>query len=300
MLRREFVQKVLSISAAAAVRGTAADSPWGGPVLDIHLHPRREGAEEIDHLEGSGVRKAVLLPGAATNDRAIAVAAKHPDRFVRFTNADVRESRASELIRSALKGGAIGVGELKYPVQVDGAEMRRVYDIAAELRVPVLIHFEEGGFNSGIKRLPDLLKSYPRTTFIGHAQSWWSNISADVENEAGYPSGRVKPGGLTDKLLADYPNIYGDLSANSGRNALARDPDFTAAFLTRHRQKLMFGSDCPCRDGKGAGQVSTSAALKGKCIARETLALLQRMASPDLFRTITWQNGVALLRITSS
>ena len=34
--------------------------------------------------------------------------------------------------------------------------MRRVYDIAGELHVPVLIHFEEGGFNSGIRRLPDL------------------------------------------------------------------------------------------------------------------------------------------------
>lgn len=269
-------------------------------MLDIHLHPRREGAEEIDHLEGSGVAKAVLLPGAATNNRAIAVAAKYKDRFVRFTNADVRESGSPDLIRSALKEGALGIGELKYPVPVDGAEMRRVYDIAAEFRVPVLIHFEEGGFNSGIKRLPDLLKSYPRTTFIGHAQSWWSNISADVENEAGYPTGRVKPGGLTDKLLADYPNIYGDLSANSGRNALARDPDFTAGFLARHRQKLMFGSDCPCRDGNGAGQVSTSPALKGKCVARETLTLLQRFASPDLFRTITWRNGVALLRITTS
>jgi hypothetical protein len=37
--------------------------------------------------------------------------------------------------------------------------MSRVYDLAAEFRMPVAIHFEEGGFNSGFKRLPNLLKS---------------------------------------------------------------------------------------------------------------------------------------------
>jgi predicted TIM-barrel fold metal-dependent hydrolase len=295
MRRREFVRG--AIAAATAVLGQAEESPWGTPVLDIHLHPRRDGAGEIDHLEGSGVRRAVLLPGAGSLDRAMAVTAKYPDRFVRFTNADVRSAESARLIRTGLNGGAIGIGELKYPVQVDGPEMRRVYDIGGELHVPVLIHFEEGGFNSGIKRLPELLKSYPKTTFIGHAQSWWSNISADVANESGYPSGPVKPGGLTDKLLADYPNIYGDLSANSGRNALARDPEFASGFLSRHRRKLMFGSDCPCRDGRGAGQVSTSPALKDRCVARETLTLLKRLAPPDLFGAITWKNGTELLHI---
>ena len=295
MRRREFVRG--AIAAAAAVLAQAEESPWGTPVLDIHLHPRRDGAGEIDHLEGSGVRRAVLLPGAGSNDRAMAVTAKYPDRFVRFTNADVRTAESARLIRAGLNGGAIGIGELKYPVQVDGPDMRRVYDIAGELHVPVLIHFEEGGFNSGIGRLPDLLKTYPKTIFIGHAQSWWANISADAANESGYPEGRVRPRGLTDKLLADYPNIYGDLSANSGRNALARDPDFAAGFLSRHSRKLMFGSDCPCTDGRGAGQVSTSPALKDKCVARETLTLLKRLTPPGLFETITWKNGTELLHI---
>jgi predicted TIM-barrel fold metal-dependent hydrolase len=296
VLRRQFIR---SAFAAAAISGLAADSPWGSPVLDIHLHPRRDASQEIDHLEGSGVRKAVLLPGAGSGERALAVMAKYPDRFVRFTNADVRTPGSVGLIRAGLKGGATGIGELKYPVQVDGPEMRRVYDIAAEFRVPVLIHFEEGGFNSGFNRLPELLRNYPKTIFIGHAQSWWAHISADVDDKIGYPTGAVKSAGLTDKLLADYPNIYGDLSANSGRNALARDPEFAAAFLGRHRSKLMFGSDCPCRDGRGAGQPSRTPALKDKCIARETLTLLQQLASPELFRTITWKNGAELLRFSA-
>jgi predicted TIM-barrel fold metal-dependent hydrolase len=297
MLRRQFIQSALATAAVSA--GQAADTPWGSPVLDIHLHPRRENGAEIDHLEGAGVRKAVLLPGGGSLERAASVVAQYPDRFVRFTSADVRAPEASDLIRTGLKGGAIGIGELKYPIQVDGPEMSRVYDLAAEFHVPVLIHFEEGGFNSGFKRLQNLIESHPKTIFIGHGQTWWANISADTANEAGYPTGPIKSRGLADKLLSDYPNIYGDLSANSGRNALARDPEFSAAFLARHRSKLMFGSDCPCRDGRGAGQVSNSPALKNKCIARETLTLLQRYTSPELFRTIAWENGVQLLRLST-
>ena len=100
-------------------------------------------------------------------------------------------------------------------------------------------------------------------------------------------------------MLSEFPNLHADLSANSGRNALGRDPDFAAAFLERHQDKLMFGSDCPCRDGRGAGQPSRSPTLKDKCIARETLTLLQQLASPELFRTITWENGAKLLRFTA-
>jgi predicted TIM-barrel fold metal-dependent hydrolase len=141
-----------------------------------------------------------------------------------------------------------------------------------------------------------VLRAYPKTTFIGHGQSWWAHISAEVSNETGYPPGKVNPGGLTDRVLADYPNIYGDLSANSGRNALTRDEEFSADFLVRHRRKLIFGSDCSCRNGRDDGQ--SNGTLKGKCIARETLTALQRLAAPDLFRTIVWENATKLLKIS--
>ena len=42
-------------------------------------------------------------------------------------------------------------------------------------------------------------------------------------------------GGITDKLLGDYANLYGDLSANSGNNTLSRDAEFTAEFLSAIR-----------------------------------------------------------------
>ena len=59
------------------------------------------------------------------------------------------------------------------------------------------------------------------------------------------------------------------MSANSGNNALSRDTDFSREFIVRHKDKLIFGSDCSCTDGKGSGvsQNNNPEAnrLAGKC-----------------------------------
>src|SRR5262249_13638940 len=145
------------------------------------------------------------------------------------------------------------------------------------------------------------LEAYPKTTFIGHADAFWANVSAAYHNEAAYPTGPIARGGVTDKWLGDYPNLYADLSANSGNNLLSRDAAFTKDFLIRHRDKLIFGSDCPCTDGHGGGisQNNNPAAsrLAGKCVARETLGVLTRSATPELFQQIVWGNAHKLLRI---
>ena len=88
-------------------------------------------------------------------------------------------------------------------------------------------------------------------------------------------AGPIKAGGLTDRWLSDFPNLYADMSANSGNNALSRDTDFSRGFIDRHKSKLIFGSDCSCTDGKGAGVSQNNnpeaSRLAGKCVARETL-----------------------------
>ena len=93
------------------------------------------------------------------------------------------------------------------------------------------------------------------------------------------------------------------MAANSGNNAMSRDPDFTRDFLTRHQDKLMFGSDCSCADGQGGGvsQDNNPAASRvaGKCVARETLTLLKKSATPAVFQKIVWGNAHKLLRIPS-
>ena len=128
-----------------------------------------------------------------------------------------------DVLRGNLQRGAVGIGEMKFHVAVDFPEMHRVYKLAEEMRVPVLIHFEHETYNTGIERFESILKAYPKVNFIGHAQTWWGNISADLNPLEPYPKGPVKTGGLTDRLLSNCPNMYGDLSAGSGLNSLTRD-----------------------------------------------------------------------------
>jgi predicted TIM-barrel fold metal-dependent hydrolase len=300
VINRRQLLGAAAVAAASRLSGQSGNE-WGGPVLDMHLHFRPNDGN-FEHIEGCGVTQANLLTPAASDADAQAAMAKHPGRYIRFVSANITEPAGIDQLRRGVDNGALGLGEIKFRVAVDGPEMRGVYELAAELNVPVTIHFEEdssGSFTAPLKGLPAMLKAYPKTTFIGHANAFWANISADVPPGVAYPTGKVQPGGLTDRMLSEFPNLYADLSANSGRNALGRDPDFAADFLVRHKGKPMFGSDCPCRDGHGAGQVSQEPLIKGKCVARETLTALKSLTSPDLFNQITWVNAHRLLKMKS-
>jgi len=304
MRRRTFLGTV----AAAPALWPQPGLEWGGPVLDTHLHLRRDADACFTHIQGCGVTHAVLLTGAADQERAKAEIQARPGHFARSVTADPALPGSDRAIREALKDGAVSIGELKYHLALDSPEMRRVYDIAAEIQVPVMMHIQtfphfpgELPYNTGYPQFDRMLRAYPRTSFVGHGDLFWAHISADVPADRGYPSGPVKSGGLTDRWLSDFPNLYADLSANSGNNALSRDPGFSREFIARHKSKLIFGSDCSCADGRGAGVSQNNnpeaARLAGKCVARETLALLKQSAPPDVFRMLTWTNGRQLFRI---
>jgi len=132
-----------------------------------------------------------------------------------------------------------------------------MFRLAGELGMPVLVHIQYpnsrmpnwwyGGHISALERA---IKLCPETIFIGHAQSWWAHISGDADPERlenAYPEGPVTPGGDVPRLLATYPNVYADLSAPSGRNALTRDVAFGRQFLVDFADKICYGADA-CDD----------------------------------------------------
>ncbi len=281
---------------------------WGGPVLDTHLHLRRDPDSCFTHIQGYGVTNAVLLTKAVDEDKAKAEMERRAGHFVRSVSTDPGQQDAGQVIRKAISGGAVSIGELKYHLALDSAEMRRIYEVAADMQVPVMMHIQsfphfsgEQPYNTGYEHFDKVLRAYPKTQFIGHGDLFWANISAVVPTDRGYPSGPVKAGGLTDKWLSDFPNLHADMSANSGNNALSRDPDFSREFIERHQEKLIFGSDCSCLDGKGAGVSQNNnpeaSRLAGKCVARATLELSKGLTTPEVFRKITWENGVQLFNV---
>ncbi|HEX4946151.1 MAG TPA: amidohydrolase family protein [Blastocatellia bacterium] len=311
MNRRQFIS-----AAAAATCSTTyawalpfvADNEWGGSILDIHFHLRQGLDANMIHMQGCGVTNAVLLTRGSAVEQVKAIQAKYPKRFIWSASTDITKPDAADILTKAVKNGAQGLGEIKFHVEADGPELQRMYALAAELNVPILVHFQEvphyegeGVWSTGFKRFATMLKKYPKTTFIGHADAFWANVSADYHEEAAYPTGPIKRGGVTDKLLGDYPNLFGDLSANSGNNALSRDPEFTKDFLARHQNKLLFGSDCSCQDGHGGGVSQNNnpaaARMRGKCVARETLTVLKHSTKPAVFRKLTWENAHKVFKI---
>jgi len=315
--RRSFLGALGASLAVPGLRAAGHDAfdqaqpagEWGSPVLDLHFHMRGQPAANLAHLDGAGIAKANLLTRATGAEQVAAVQAAAPGRFIWFASADIAQPANIEALTQAVKNGARGFGEIKLHYATDGPEFRRAYALAADLGVPILIHFQEvdhtegeGKWSPGFAtKFESILKEFPKTTFIGHADAFWANVSADYHNEEAYPAGPIVRGGVTDRLLRDYPNLYGDLSANSGNNMLSRDATFTRELLARHQDKLMFGSDCACSDGHGAGisQGNNPAAARmvGKCVARETLTVLKRSASDEVFRKITWGNVHKLLKV---
>ncbi|MBM3803142.1 MAG: amidohydrolase [Acidimicrobiia bacterium] len=298
--RRRFLQ----VASAFAVARVPQEQKAPDPLLDLHQHTpfnNRPRDLVLNHQAHHRVKTTVILPGegwmlkiVGGNRDCAAFQAAHAGQFVRFASADPAESRAIDFLRGNIERGAIGIGEMKYHVAVDSPEMHRVYKLAEETTVPVLLHFEYETFNTGFERFEKVLKAYPKVNFIGHAQTWWGNVSADLDPLDLYPKGRVKPGGLTDKLLGDYPNLYADLSAGSGLNAMTRDPEFYRGFIARHSSKLLWGSDCDCHDGKGGG------IRNGFCLAEQSLGILRKLA-PDAatFRHIVYGNASQLLKLKS-
>jgi predicted TIM-barrel fold metal-dependent hydrolase len=298
LTRRDFLQTIPGLTAVPLL----ANSARTDLILDLHQHTNYSGRTNqqlVAHQMHHRVTTTVLLPGdgwmlseLGDNASCAAMQADYPNLFSHFACADVAESRMIDVLRGNVNRGAIGIGELKFHVAADSPEMHRVFKLAEELNVPVLIHFEYETYSTGLDRFSAILKAYPAVNFIGHAQTWWGNISAELNPLDLYPKGPVKPGGLIDRLLADFPNIYGDLSAGSGLNALTRDSDFARDFVTRHSGKLIWGSDCACHDGKGAGTKG------GYCIAERSLVALRKLVPDEtVLHCILYENGVEVLRL---
>jgi len=176
--------------------------------------------------------------------------------------------------------------------------MRSVYELAAELtcRSRSTSRRFLRQLHRAAEEPPRHAEGVSKNTFIGHSQCILANISADVPPGEAYPTGKVQPGGFNGPNAFRIPQFVTRPLATSGRNALGRDP-IPAGFLARHRDKLMFGSDCPCRDAS-AGQTGQSPLIKGKCIARETLTALKQLTSPD-FQPDHMINAHRLLKIKS-
>ena len=311
LTRRRFLGASAALLVAPHLNGADADTTPVEPIIDIHQHLNYSGRTDeqfVAHQKALGVTTTVLLPAGSLVNRpsthdgksnglaaqisgcqaAVDFAKARPKEYFFFANEVPDLPEAKTEIEKYLKLGAIGIGEQKFGVDCDSKFIEQVAEMARSLGVPVLMHFQHGMYNLGIERFHRILEKYPKVNFIGHAQTWWANIDKNhADQTVLYPTGPVARGGITDRLLTEYPNMYGDLSAGSGLNSLIRDEEHTRGFLERHRNKLLFGSDCNDTIGRGPG-----------CQGAQILAAVRRLA-PDreIERQVLYGNAKGLLKL---
>lgn len=308
--RRDFLKSTAAALACAyAAPAIAAPNP-DEPIIDIHQHTNYTGRTNhqlLVHQRAMGITTTILLPagrpveresthngksnglaaGTGGNDTVMAVAKEYPKEFLFFANEVPDLPEARQEIEKYLKLGAKGIGEQKFNVDCDSVHMQQIAELAQAYGVPVLMHFQHETYNKGIERFYKMLAKYPKVNFIGHAQTWWGNIDKNHDQKVLYPMGKVTPGGITDRYLSDYPNMYCDMSAGSGLGALLRDEDHTRAFLERHQDKFLYGSDCTDTIGRGPG-----------CQGAQTIAAIRRLApSKAIERKILFENAKKLFKL---
>ena len=252
--------------------------------IDSHCHiapnrsvPRADGGtyptpvEFLAILDRAGIDRAVILPSASpecrsryvTTEEVLAMAASHPDRLIPFCNLDPRMDRNdassdfSRLLEYYREAGCKGLGELTANLPFDDPLVWKMFEHCQACGMPVLFHIgpQVGGCYGlvgelHLPRLEATLRRFPDLILIGHSQPFWSELGPEVtaETRNTYPAGPVREGGRVPELFERFPNLYADLSANSGFNAVSRDPEFGYAFLERFQDRLLFGTDITSAD----------------------------------------------------
>ncbi len=211
-----------------------------------------------------------LLSNFISNEDLIHVAEKGDGRIIPFCSIDPRSFNALKRIEKLVELGCRGIGEFKVPLKVDDVRVIRVLEKAEEYGLPLLFHMEEKRYFYDIHSLDKVLDRFRNVKFIAHGPGWWMHITGKVSTEL-YPKGRIKSEGKIQGLLRKHDNLYADISATSGLNALKRDRVYAKTFLTEFSDKILFGTDFPCLSLDGSQYGPNRAHMK----------LLESLELPD-------------------
>lgn len=237
--------------------------------IDIHVHCSKDSGHKINgqeliskdqmikSMDERGIDKSVLMSSSAkksdllSNDELRKIC-HESDRFYYMSMVDFEQDINKQLKREK-DLGSIGIGELVYNKAFNSPEIFKVLEEAEKLKMPVLFHLSPqigkyyGVYDlKGLPYLEEALKRFENLIFIGHSQAFWCEISKyddkDPAYRDSYPKGPVEEGRIGG-LMRKYQNLYADLSANSGANAIMRDKEYGISFIKEFSDRLFFGTD---------------------------------------------------------
>ncbi|MBN2853369.1 MAG: hypothetical protein JXQ23_11605 [Clostridia bacterium] len=251
---------------------------------DIHAHvykykyPSKDGKmlfinmeELIRTHDALGINKAVLLPIVSPEiyvpqsvGEIIDFANESNGRFIPFCNVDPRvltntsDAPIGNLLDYYRNLGCKGIGEVMPNLPWSDLRLQNLLYHVEQSCFPMIFDMT-GKKNTGygiyddasLPMLEACLAKFKNLIFIGHGPAFWSEISAlkNKEDRTGYPDYEVFNEGRMVMLMRAYPNLYCDLSANSGYNALNRDKEYAVKFLNEFQDRILFGTDI-CYEGQ--------------------------------------------------
>ena len=197
----------------------------------MEIPPDHHDADQAATRNPVHVRTDGTNPGRSL-EVVVATCKRHPARFIPGYCPCPALPNACDLLRAAANIHGVRVcGERKFHMLVNDPRALELFRVAGKLRMPVILHLDvpylpgpdgkpvyQNQWPGGtVENLEATLRACPDTNFLGHAPGFWREISANA-----------------------------DLSANSGRTAIARDPVHGRRFILRFADRLLFG-----RDGRG-------------------------------------------------
>jgi hypothetical protein len=225
--------------------------------------------QQIEIMDSKGVDKAVILPLNNAESpmefqsfgEILYICEKYPGRFIPFCNLDPRlvevegtssPKRFEYLLEQYKDLGCKGLGEFIPNLRWEDPKVLELLAACEKIGFPVTFHTIAAGCQSygviddvGLPGLETVLKKFPKLRFFGHSLAFWSEISGDITSaeKNSYPQKPIAEGGAVVRLMRKYLNLYGDLSAGSGLNALQRDTDHAWKFIDEFQDRLMLGLD---------------------------------------------------------
>ena len=249
--------------------------------IDIHAHayrnecPGAEGQtkfatpeEVLKRYDELDIERGILLPLIGpevylpqSNEDIIDMCEGSGGRLIPFCNLDPRgmtnspDAPFGQWLRHYRDRGCKGIGEVMPNLPFLDPRCQNLFKHVQDVGFPLIFDISSRiggtyGFydDSGLPQLEQTLRNFPRLIILGHGPAFWAEMGRleTPADRAGYPSYPIHEEGVVPKLFRRYANLYGDLSAGSGYNALARDLEYAATFVNEFQDRLLFGTDiCP-------------------------------------------------------
>ena len=266
--------------------------------------------EIIAAYDKTGIEMGCILPVCSPesallpmcNEDVLELAEKYKGRFIPFCNVDPRfmcnrvDAPLEKMLAYYKNLGCKGIGEVTTNMRFDSAFMQNLFRAAEVVDLPLTFHLSTRiGYyygvveDAGLTCLERTMQRFPKLKFLAHSQTFWAEMGPNptLQERIGYPAGKIQEEGRIPQLMRKYENLYGDLSANSGCNALARDPEYAVKFLTEFQDRLLFGTDI-CQP---AGKMYTLRPLADFLLnLRDTGKI-----SDTVFRKVARENAIRIL-----